>query len=201
MRHDNSILKINIGISRPYFSLYSRKNGFTLIEMIVTLTVASILATIAIPSYRQFVESGRLTAATNDFVADVSHARIEAMKRGSASQMGICASSTGTSCAASPTTWAAGWIIFVDADSSGTYNAGGGDTILKIHDVLPSSLTATTNPVGANTLIFNRIGSMTTGFTSLQFSGTTVNQKRVVCLSGGTGRAMVAANNNVSNCP
>ena len=178
-------------------------NGFTLIELAVTLTVASILAVIAVPSYKQFVESGRLTAATNDFVGDLSYARIEAMKRGPSAQMGVCASADGASCAAAPTTWNAGWIIFVDADASGTYNTAGGDAILKIHDALPSSISATTNPVGTNTLIFTHVGSMTTAITSLKLSSSTItsNPDRVICLSGGTGRAMVAANNNVSSCP
>ncbi len=201
MRHDNPKLKINYGMLLPSVFLFTKKNGFTLIELVITLTVAGILAVIAMPSYRQLVESGRLTTATNDFIADLSYARIEAMKRGSASQMGVCASSDGASCATSPTTWAAGWIVFVDADSNGAYNSAGGDTILKIHDALPGTVTATTNPAGTNTLIFNRIGSMTISITSLQFSDTTVSQQRVICLSGGTGRAMVAANNNVSNCP
>jgi type IV fimbrial biogenesis protein FimT len=178
----------------------ARKNGVTLIELVITMTVVSILAMIAMPSYRQFVESGRLTTATNDFVADVSYARVEAMKRGPSQKTGVCASSDGTSCAAAPATWASGWIVFVDADANNAYNAAGGDTILKIHDALPSSLTATTNPAGTNTLIFDHIGSMPTSITSLQFNDIKVTQNRVICLNGGTGRAMVAANNNVSSC-
>jgi len=178
-------------------------NGFTLIEMMVTLTVAAILSIIAVPSYKQFVESGRLTAATNDFVGDVSYARVEAMKRGPSQQMGVCASTDGASCAAAPATWASGWIVFVDADASNTFNTAGGDTILKIHDALPNSIAATTNPAGTNTLIFNHVGSLATAITSVKLTSNNIssNPDRVICLSGGTGRAMVAANNNVSSCP
>jgi type IV pilus assembly protein PilE len=40
------------------------QRGFTLIEMMVTVVIVSILATIAIPNYRDFVTRGRITEAT-----------------------------------------------------------------------------------------------------------------------------------------
>ena len=193
--------------------------GFTLIELVVTVTVAGILAVIAVPSYRQFVESGRLTAATNDFVGDLSYARIEAMKRGagidqpapcaratgSEGQVIVCASADGSTCAASPTTWNAGWIVYWNYDGlGGNYNAANCDAMLKIHDALPTSISVATGPTaGTNNLNFNRIGAITTPITYLKLTSANIstNQNRVICLSGGTGRAMVANNNNVSSCP
>src|SRR5512135_327744 len=65
-------------------------SGFTLIELAVTVTVAAILAIIAVPSYKQFVESGRLTTATNDLVGDLSLARVESMKRGGGTSPAGC---------------------------------------------------------------------------------------------------------------
>lgn len=193
-------------------------NGFTLIELVVTVTVAGILAVIAVPAYKQFVESGRLTAATNDLVGDLSYARIEAMKRGagidqpapcarangSEGQVIVCASANGSTCAASPTTWNAGWIVYWNYDGlGGNYNAANCDAMLKIHDALPTSISVATNPAGTNNIKFNRIGAITTAITYLKLTSANIstNQDRVICLSGGTGRAMVAADNNVSSCP
>jgi type IV fimbrial biogenesis protein FimT len=193
------------------------QNGFTLIELVVTLTVASILAMVAVPSYRQFVESGRLTAATNDLVGDLSYARVEAMKRGagidqpapcaraagSEGQVIVCASSDSSTCATAPTTWKAGWIVYWNYDGlGGNYNAANCDAMLKIHDALPSNISAVTD-TGTDILKFNRIGAITTPITYLKLTSANIsaNQDRVICLSGGTGRAMVANDNKVSSCP
>ncbi|HEU0203246.1 MAG TPA: type IV pilin protein [Burkholderiaceae bacterium] len=44
-------------------SLIARRRGFTLIEVMVIVVIASILAAIAIPSYTQYVVRGKRTAA------------------------------------------------------------------------------------------------------------------------------------------
>lgn len=181
-------------------------HGFTLIELMTTLVVAAILTTIAVPSYRYFIESGRLTAATNDFVGAVTYARVEAMKRNGgptgSGQVVVCASTDSSTCAASPATWASGWIVFWDQNADGACcNTASGDARLKAHDALASNMTVVTNPASTNKLTFNRIGAITTSLTSLKINSTSINQDRVICLSGGTGRAMVAANNNTSSCP
>ena len=55
--------------------------GLTLIELMVTLTVLAILATIGIPSLAELIRSNRVTAQTNELVAVVHLARTEAIRR------------------------------------------------------------------------------------------------------------------------
>jgi len=57
-------------------------SGFTLIELMFTLLVGGILLGLAVPAMRDFIMNNRLTAAANDFVAGVTSARSEAIKRG-----------------------------------------------------------------------------------------------------------------------
>lgn len=184
-----------IGLNIPFV----RNKGFTLIELVITMTVVGILAAIAVPSYQGFLNSNRLTAATNEFVGDISLARVEAMKRqgGSAGtgQVVVCVSTSGTSCAASPATWASGWISFWDqnGDSSFNPNPPDNDVLLKIHESMPSNMTTVTLPNGTEVLLaFNRLGALTTPMTSIQITNTKINQNRLICLSGGTGRTMIA---------
>jgi type IV fimbrial biogenesis protein FimT len=66
--------------------------GFTLTELMVTLTVMVILVAIAIPSFNRLILSNRLTTTANDMVGAINSARMEAVKRNAATQ--FCGSTT-----------------------------------------------------------------------------------------------------------
>lgn len=55
--------------------------GFTIVELMVTLTVAAILLAIAIPSFTYLTVSSRLTTTANELVNRLSLARSDAIKR------------------------------------------------------------------------------------------------------------------------
>lgn len=56
--------------------------GFTLIELMVAVSVAAILLVIAVPSFTAFFDRARLRGAADDLVAFVSTVRGEAVKTG-----------------------------------------------------------------------------------------------------------------------
>jgi type IV fimbrial biogenesis protein FimT len=60
----------------------NRFAGFTLIELMVTLAVAAILVTIAVPGMATLVQNSRTTSQTNELVSALNLARSEAVKRG-----------------------------------------------------------------------------------------------------------------------
>jgi type IV fimbrial biogenesis protein FimT len=94
--------------------------GFTLTELMVTLTIFAILLTIGIPSYRSVTTSNRISSEVNGLLGDLQYARAEAIKQGQT--VTVCSSSDGASCAAS-TSWARGWIVFGDPNASRTVDA------------------------------------------------------------------------------
>ncbi|MDM8559268.1 GspH/FimT family pseudopilin [Candidatus Parabeggiatoa sp. HSG14] len=57
------------------------QHGFTLIELMVVLAVATILTMWAIPNLRIMVLNNRITSKTNEFVRAVNYARSEAIIR------------------------------------------------------------------------------------------------------------------------
>ncbi|HET8744147.1 MAG TPA: GspH/FimT family pseudopilin [Ramlibacter sp.] len=59
----------------------ARSAGFTLIELMVVVTVAAILAGIAAPSFRELMAAQRVRAATSDLYLALVKARSEAIKR------------------------------------------------------------------------------------------------------------------------
>lgn len=91
--------------------------GFTLVEALITISIASILASIAIPSFTKMVEGNRISSASNNFLSALMLARSEAAKRNIS--VSICTSNNGSSCSTALNDYASGWIIFTDCDDDG----------------------------------------------------------------------------------
>jgi len=56
--------------------------GLTLIELMITIVIAAILMSIAIPSFNHLIQRNRISAYANELVTTVNLARSEAIKRG-----------------------------------------------------------------------------------------------------------------------
>lgn len=56
--------------------------GFTLIELMIVITVLAAILAMAAPSFTQIVENVRVSTQTNDFVSAVNSARAEAIRIG-----------------------------------------------------------------------------------------------------------------------
>lgn len=83
--------------------------GFTLIELIVTMAVAGILACIAVPAFSSFVQNDRDVEQVNSLVSSLNYARSEAIKRDSQAGITVCPSVDGATC--SGTNWYGGWVV------------------------------------------------------------------------------------------
>ena len=103
-------------------------DGFTLMELMVTLVIATLLLTIAIPSFNGLIKKNRISTYTNNLVTSLALARSEAVKRGA--QVSLCASNNGTNC--TNTNFQQGWIVFTDQNTAGTVD--GTDTILRVQE-------------------------------------------------------------------
>lgn len=98
--------------------------GFTLVELMVTVSVLAILMAIAVPSYRGFTAQQRLRAASFDLRTDLVLARSEALKRNAAVTIQRRDSSG----------WQAGWKVTLDSDASTlrSHNAVGNDVSVSV---------------------------------------------------------------------
>lgn len=138
-----------------------KTSGFSLIELIITLSVMAIILTIAVPGFRSIVLDNKMTADMNRLVNDLNLARMEAIKRGD--DVTICKRNTsGTDCD-NASSWDRGWIVFSDPNRSGAVDAG--EEIIRVSSELESGISLTYSK--------NRITYTSQGF-SYGFAGTFV---------------------------
>lgn len=57
-------------------------SGFTIIELLVAMTVAAVLLGMALPAFDTFIEQRNMSSRVNGFIAAVNLARSEAINRG-----------------------------------------------------------------------------------------------------------------------
>ena len=116
--------------------------GFTLVELLVTLTIAAILLAVGVPSFRTVIQNNRLITGTNDLVSVLNFARSEAVTRGI--RVTVCKSSDQATCDTSSNGWEQGWIVFTDENNNAAYNptATPAETLLRVHEGMESLLTA-----------------------------------------------------------
>ena len=77
--------------------------GFTLVELLVTVIVAAILMSLAVPSFTNLIRRNQITTYANEFGTAVNLARSEAVKRGT----------TVSITSANGTDWTQGWTVNV----------------------------------------------------------------------------------------
>jgi type IV fimbrial biogenesis protein FimT len=136
--------------------LEKQKNlhAFSLIELLVVISIAIILFTIAIPSYREFVQTNTLVSQNNMLLAALHYTRSEAVKRGTITT--LCVHNGSNKCATGAINWADGWIVFEDADKDAVIDSG--EKILRIFMAIKGD-NALTFSLARNNIHFNNQGA------------------------------------------
>jgi type IV fimbrial biogenesis protein FimT len=123
------------------------RQGFTLIELMVTVAVLAILLGLAAPSFRETLLNSKTATQTNDLVAALNLAKSEANKRGFAVSVCAARDANRDSCrTANPGDWSNGWLVFTDRLNPGTRDNG--ESILMPSDAPDAGFTVTTGGQG-----------------------------------------------------
>ncbi len=199
--HNIPFIKPIVCMNIPLVKVNKDSAGFTLVELVITLTIAGILLALAVPAMQTFVLDQRLTTQANDFIADLNLARSEAVRR--AANVTVCkqgGTATSPSCSTSAA-WSAGRIVYVDTDSDSTLDSS--ETVLRVRESLDgSSNTLNAIPSSTNSIVFAGTGLTTLSSGSevaMRFCDSRGASKAVTVWINSTGRTRVDRT-TVSSC-
>ncbi len=131
--------------------------GFTLVEMIITVAIAAIVLGMGVPGFQQLIRANRTVTEVNRLVTALSLARSEAVKRNAT--VAMCRAS-GSNCSLAPgVNWENGWVVFTDnVTQNGTIDAG--EQTLQVYERMPQGYTLRPGPTFTNWIAFQPTGQM-----------------------------------------
>jgi len=138
-----------------------KKSGFTLVEMLITISIAAILLAIGIPSFKSTMNSSNMVSNANAMIGAFNYARTEAIKRGNSVNVVQAGAD-----------WTEGIIVWANTDE---INAMSDDEVLRIW---PAFDDATTVSSTESTFTFGATGEVNNNDT-LQICDDRTNEKGV----------------------
>jgi type IV fimbrial biogenesis protein FimT len=174
-----------VRIQRDWQSIRAQA-GLSLTELVVSITIASILMAIGVPSYRYVTYSNRVSTEINSLLGDMQYARSEAVKEGWMVTMCPALNTQYNACAGT-SNWNNGWIIFSDVNSN--QSVADPKYILRVRQAFTAQTQDTlASDSGLTFVTFNREGFATAfpvtnaGFVTFTLHTTPYNAQWARCL-------------------
>ncbi|MFQ5660927.1 MAG: GspH/FimT family pseudopilin [Gammaproteobacteria bacterium] len=147
-----------------------KQSGFTLIELMVAVTVAGIVLAVGMPSFAYLLKNNRISTQANAVIASLNQARNETINRGVWVRVEPIVAGTD---------WSAGWQLRIDGSnpSDNDFNDAADVVIRSFEAVKSSTLTST-----AGTITYTPDGSVSAAATlTLKDNGCTSGDfKRII---------------------
>ena len=130
--------------------MYTKATGVTMVELMIVVSIAGILAAIATPSFADFIASTRLNSTVSQLVSDLNRARSEAVKRNT--WVLFCKSdATHSNCVTSTSVYHAipavasnkGWLVCYSSSNGNSCDAStaANPNPIAVHDGFSSQMT------------------------------------------------------------
>lgn len=174
----------------------AKEQGLTLLELLIALAVAAVLASLAAPNFNSFIQHNRAAAQVNTLAGTLNYARSTAITRNRA--VTLCRSADGHQCN-HQLEWNAGWIVFENLSGRSPPRVSAGDTVLWSHEPLPPGSRILAN---RDTFTFHPIGTRSVNGTLLYCSANGRHDRALIVSVMGRVRVADKPNSDTSlKCP
>jgi type IV fimbrial biogenesis protein FimT len=174
-----------------------KQNGFTLVELMVTIALAAILMMVAVPGMRSFIISSSVDKKANDTLNALYSARSHAIDINR--DVVVCFADANNACTKDSATH---FMIFVDKDSNGAYDptASDKDILLTQGDTFDSNSTVASTRASYRFTSDGLLRGDTDTLTFYNHDDSCVAKKIVLATSG---RAKLCSSSDAGNgdCP
>ena len=175
-------------------AITSKSRGFNLLELMITVGVATIIVAFVPPSFSTVLQSVRLKSQMYDFNGALDLARSEAVKRGT--WVTLCASADQAACGPNGTQWESGWIVFVDPNNNHVVDVGEGPPLRATSALISTyTLRGTSATTLASYITFNARGVSSASGQFVLCQNGHINPARAA-LVGSSGRITDAQDHN-----
>ena len=168
-----------------------KQAGFTMIEMMIVVAILAIIFSMAMPSYRVWIENTRIRNAAESIQNGMQQARTEALQRNALVRFTLNGNTT---------RWQVGCVTVV-ADNDGD---GKEDCPAVIHQrtTVDNSTTLTTTPLpgGTSVITYNGIGSRVAIPAAPELTSVTVDNTSIAAADSRELRVTIGVGGNVKMC-
>jgi type IV fimbrial biogenesis protein FimT len=113
-----------------------KRNGFTLIDLILALSIVSILISIALPNFSAQIKQAQVKTATNSLLEAINLTRTQAVMTNKRATI------------RKQNEWSEGWEVFIDSDNDGIRDAN--ERLIKMQEKLNGIKIVTNRPITNN---------------------------------------------------
>lgn len=131
-----------------------RVPGFSLIELLIAVTLLGVSIIAAGPSYRNWIAKLELADHAHFLAGTLNRARSEAIKTGY--RVNLCRTRDRRQCADDPGGWELGWILFVDENQDG--EIGTDETVIASEGPPAKEITVRGNRPVADYVSYTSLG-------------------------------------------
>ena len=155
-----------------------KQQGFTLVEVMITVLVLSILIALAIPSFREMMDRNAVVTAANDLLSSILLTRNESVKQ----EKNVVIRKNAS--------WSKGYKVFADINGDNKYQSNIEAPLLLEQQTSNPTATITGNGAVAKFIRFTPRGRATLNPGNDFFTISKGNQTRYLCFSP-TGRPRI----------